>query len=99
MNVIKILSGLVTFCYEYLRKMHLARKKLIYLPVEYQEELDFLALSIRRESKQKIEELKSEVLNLRAKQQIAMANFIKIQAGRAVLYFISFSKTEIWRGI
>ena len=33
-------------------QMHLAKKRLIHLPVEYQEELDLLALRSRRENKQ-----------------------------------------------
>ena len=33
-------------------QMHLAKKRLIHLPVEYQEELDLLALRSRRVNKQ-----------------------------------------------
>ena len=33
-------------------QMHLAKKRLIHLPVEYQEELNLLALRSRRENKQ-----------------------------------------------
>ena len=32
--------------------MHLAKKRLIHLPVEYQEELDLLALRSRRENRE-----------------------------------------------
>ena len=47
--------------------MHLAKKRLIHLPVEYQEELDLLALRSRRENKQvwSLEPQSMESLNLK----------------------------------